>query len=93
MTFGNMRAHETNTRLMGVLLFWLVAVGVAIWVYSVGGINVAWYSLRYKVSTDKVHVDAKPRDCDFMVLDVSGFADDVTVRFNDRRKGHVFILE
>lgn len=51
---------------MGALLLWLFVVGVGIWVYSVGGTDVAWYSLRYRVSTDKVHVDAKPRDCDFI---------------------------
>ena len=50
---------------VGGLLLWLIAVGVGIWVYWVGG-NVAWYSLRYMVSTDKVRVDAKPRDCNFM---------------------------
>jgi hypothetical protein len=44
----------------------LAIAGAALWVHSVGGINVAWYSLRYGVSASKVQVDAQPSDCDFM---------------------------
>ena len=50
----------------GGWVFWLVGAGVVTWIYWAGGINQVWYSLQYSVGADKVHVDAKPKDCDFM---------------------------
>jgi hypothetical protein len=45
--------------------FWgllLAAVAAyALWV----GPSVAWYSLRYRVPSDKVYIDPEPKDCDF----------------------------
>jgi len=44
----------------------LIVVAIGLWVWSAGGIYKAWYSFKYSVSPDKVHVDAKPNDWDFM---------------------------
>ncbi len=46
-------------------LFALLALMGVIWLVY-GDINTAWYSLEYGVSPDKVHINAKPTDCDFM---------------------------
>lgn len=43
---------------------WLVLIGIAAYIYW-WGIDVVWYSAEYGVSTDKVHIDPKPTDCDF----------------------------
>jgi hypothetical protein len=43
----------------------LVFVGIAVYVYSVGGISVVWYAAEYGVSTDRVYIDPEPTDCDF----------------------------
>jgi hypothetical protein len=43
----------------------LVIAGIAGWLYFVG-FDATWYAVEYKVSPDKVHVDTKPKDCDFM---------------------------
>jgi len=34
------------------------------WLYFVG-FNATWYMVEYQVSPDKIHVDAKPKDCNF----------------------------
>lgn len=33
---------------------------------SIGWFNQGWYSVRYFVPPNEVHVDARPQDCDFM---------------------------
>lgn len=44
---------------------YLVIAGIAGWLYFVG-FDATWYAVEYQVSPDKIHVDAKPKDCDFM---------------------------
>jgi hypothetical protein len=45
--------------------FWgLVVIGIVGYVLWFGP-TVAWYSVEYWVSPDKVYVDSKPTDCDF----------------------------
>jgi hypothetical protein len=43
----------------------LFLAGIAAYIYWLGGIKTVWYSATYQVSTDKVHIDAEPTDCDF----------------------------
>jgi hypothetical protein len=43
----------------------LIVIMIGVSIYSVGGIYKAVFSIKYSVSPDKVHVDAKPTDCDF----------------------------
>jgi hypothetical protein len=69
----------------GMVFIWLFVAGASFWVYWVGGINVAWYSLRYGVSPDRVHIDPKPRDCDFMTAPLGSKGchyDEVVSAFN-----------
>jgi len=51
---------------IGTWVFFLIVASIGAWIFWAGGINNAWYSLKYLVSADKVHVDGKPTDCDFM---------------------------
>jgi hypothetical protein len=44
----------------------LIILGICGWIFYAGGINKAWYSLKYSVFPDAVHIDAQPSDCDFM---------------------------
>jgi hypothetical protein len=55
--------NESSDRLLGFL--GLAIIGVGIWIYSAGGIEAALFSWKYWVTPDKVHVDAKPSDCNF----------------------------
>jgi hypothetical protein len=52
---------DTKSGLIG----FLVIAGIAGWLYFVG-FNATWYAVEYKVSPEKIHIDAKPKDCDFM---------------------------
>jgi hypothetical protein len=44
----------------------LVIAGIFLYVYWAGVNKTVWYAVEYRVSTDKVHVDVQPTDCDFM---------------------------
>jgi len=48
------------------LLGFLFIAGIGILIYGAGGINEAWYSVKYWVSPSIVHIGAQPKDCDFM---------------------------
>ena len=43
----------------------LVILAACGWVWRAGGIDKAWYSVKYTVSPDQVQVATKPKDCDF----------------------------
>ena len=64
------------------IFFWLFVAGVIFAIYWIGGVNVAWYSLRYGLSPENVHVDAKPTDCDFLTapLGIKGCSYKTSVR-------------
>lgn len=43
----------------------LVSAGIHFW-YPDGLINSVWYGAKYRVSTDRVHTDRQPNDCEFL---------------------------
>jgi hypothetical protein len=43
----------------------LVFAGIVAYITWVGGLDTVWYAAVYKVSTDQVHVNKKPIDCDY----------------------------
>jgi hypothetical protein len=44
---------------------YLVIAVIAGWLYF-AGFNETWYAVEYHVSPGKIHIDTKPKDCDFM---------------------------
>jgi hypothetical protein len=48
-----------------LIIFFVIAALIAA-NYWAGGIQKAWYSVRYMVLPDHVRMDAEPKDCDFM---------------------------
>jgi hypothetical protein len=51
---------------LGKVIFFLIVAGMFGFVIWAGGIREAWYCAKYQVTPDKIHVDAKPKDCDFL---------------------------
>jgi hypothetical protein len=51
---------------VGKVTFYSILAAIIVFVVWAGGITEAWYCAKYQVTPDKLHVDAEPKDCDFM---------------------------